>query len=112
MDIANDLLHCQDWNPNLLGSPHNSKIADPIIKEPGIEFVSAKPLDINMEEDGFGKIIYLYDGIAITPELNDNRHRAIQAMLLAINTICRPSDPNKPIKHNDCLSLGKLEEEG
>jgi hypothetical protein len=49
MDIANDLLHCQDWNPNLLGSPHNSKIADPIIKEPGIEFALAKPLDINME---------------------------------------------------------------
>jgi len=35
-----------------------------------------------------------------------------QALLLAIHTLCRPLDPNEPISREDCLSLGKLAEEG
>ncbi len=106
IDLANELLHCHDWDPNLLCSPHTSKNSDPIIKDPTNEFAIAKPLDA-------GKIdVFIDHGIAITPDLNDNRNREIQAMLLAIHTICHPLDPNEPIKRDDCLSLGKLEEEG
>jgi len=66
-----------------------------------------------MEADDFGKIdVFIDDGIPITPDLNDNKDRAIQAMLLAIHTICQPVDSNEWIKREDCLSLGMLEEEG
>jgi len=113
-DLANDWLHCAEWDPNLLGSPqHNSKIIEPIIKDFTAEFVAAKPIDVNMEADDFGKIdVFIDDGIPITPDLNNNKDRAIQAMLLAIHTICQPVDSNEWRKCEDCLSLGKLEEEG
>jgi hypothetical protein len=63
--------------------------------------------------DIWGKVDdFIDDGIVITPDINENRERAIQAMLLAIHVLCRPLDPNEPILREDCLSLGKLEEEG
>jgi hypothetical protein len=77
-----------------------------------LEFTKAKPLDIRLEDD-WGKIdIFIDDGIAVTPDLGSNRHRAIQAMILAIHIVGRPLDPNEPILREDCLSLSKLAEEG
>lgn len=55
---------------------------------------------------------FIDDGIVIVPDINQNRNRAIQAMLLAIHVLCWPLAPNEPIPRKDCLSLGKLEEEG
>ena len=28
-DLANDLLHCPDWNPTELGSPHAASLPEP-----------------------------------------------------------------------------------
>jgi hypothetical protein len=50
--------------------------------------------------------------MVIVPDLHNNRNKAVQSLLLAVHTLCRPLDPNEPIKREDCLSLGKLEEEG
>jgi len=55
---------------------------------------------------------FIDDGIVIVPDLLDNTNRALQAMLLAIHILFRPLDPNEKIKRDDCLSLGKLQEEG
>jgi len=71
------------------------------------------PLDIELEPDDDGKVdIFIDDGIAITPDLHQNRFRAIQSMLLAIHVLCRPLDQNEPLSREDCLSLSKLMEEG
>jgi hypothetical protein len=56
--------------------------------------------------------IFIVDGMVIIPDLKQNRYRAVQALLLAIHTLCRPVDPKESIKREDCLSLGKLAEEG
>jgi len=66
-----------------------------------------------MEPDDWGKVdIFIVDGIVITPDLHSNRDRAVPSLLLAIHTLCRPTDPSEPIAREDCLSLGKLAEEG
>lgn len=106
-DLANDLLHCAEWDPTELTSPH-AKLLDPILP-----FNPARSLDVVLEPDDFGKIdIFIDNGMVIVPDINNNRHRAVQALLLAIHTLCRPLDKNETIKREDCLSLGKLAEEG
>ena len=112
-DLANDLLHCKAWEPTTLSSPNAARISEPILLDASITFASAKPLDIALVPDDAGKVdIYIDDGLVITPDLGQNRYRAIQALLLSIHTLCRPLDKNEPILREDCLSLGKLEEEG
>ena len=112
-DLANDLLHCGNWDPTLLASPNAVKIKDPILLDDTEEFALARELDIALTPDDSGKVdIFIDDGLVITPDIENNRHRAIQALLLAIHTMCRPLDDAEPIPREDCLSLGKLEEEG
>jgi hypothetical protein len=112
-DLANDLLHCKEWNPALLMSPNASRIKSPILLDETKEFAQAKDLDVTLAPDDSGKIdIFIDDGLVITPDLGDNRCRALQALLLSIHTICRPLDIAEPILREDCLSLGKLDEEG
>jgi hypothetical protein len=112
-DLANDLLHCPDWNPSSLHSPHADKILDPIYLDTSLDFHPAKPLDISLQPDNFGKVdIFIDDGLVFTPDLGTNKFRAIQSLLLAIHVLCRPTDPAKCITREDCLSLSKLAEEG
>jgi len=112
-DIANDLLHSPNWNPLTLSSPHAIKIVPPLLQDLSLDFTPARPLDICLEADDNGKVdIFIDDGMVIVPDLHNNRNRAVQSLLLAIHTLCRPLDPNEPIKRDDCLSLGKLEAEG
>jgi hypothetical protein len=78
-----------------------------------IPFAPARQLDIVLEPDDWGKAdIFIDDGMVIIPHLSTNRDRSVQALLLAIHTLCRPLDPNKSIAKENCLSLGKLAEEG
>jgi hypothetical protein len=112
-DLANDILHCEAWCPDVLCSPHAARLHEPNILDESVPFAQAKPLDTSIPVDDNGKIdIFIDDGIVVTPNIGNNKYRAIQAMLLAIHTLCHPLDPNNPIPHDDCLSVGKLEEEG
>jgi len=66
-----------------------------------------------MEPDDWGKVdIFIDDDIVTTPDLHSNRDRAVPSLLLALHALCRPTDPSEPIAREDCLSLGKLAEEG
>jgi len=112
-DLANDLLHCQNWDPETLCSPHATTLPKPIVLDPIIPFGQAKSLDVILQPDDYGKVdIFIDDGMVIIPDINTNRERAVQALLLAIHTLCHPLDPAEPIFREDCLSLGKLAEEG
>ena len=112
-DLANDLLRCSDWDPNKLKSPHSDQLKKPLVLGPEIPFCQAKNLDVQLEPDDFGKVdIFIDDRMVVIPDLNANRNRAVQALLLSIHTLCRPLDPNEPIQRDDCLSLSKLVEEG
>jgi hypothetical protein len=113
MDLANDLLHCKEWDPLELKSPHADKIGKPCYLDPDIPCSAARELDVDVPDDDNGRVDdFIDDRIVIVPDLLDNTDRALQAMPLAIHILFRPIDPNEKIKRDDCLSLGKLQEEG
>jgi hypothetical protein len=112
-DLVNDLLHAPDWNPDQLKSPHSNLLQNPVILDDALTFAPAKESDVEIPNDDWGRVEdFIDNGIVIIPDLNDNRNRAVQAMLIAIHVICHPLDPNEPIIREDCLSLSKLAEEG
>jgi hypothetical protein len=77
------------------------------------EFKQARSLDVDIPLDTWGKVDdFIDDGIMNVPDLQDNRNRAIQALLLAIHTMCHPLSLNGPVVREDCLSLSKLVDEG
>jgi hypothetical protein len=112
-DLANDILHCPHWDPNKDKSPHVRLLATPRLLDQSIPFGQAKDLDVMIPSDDYGRVDdFIDDGIVVIPDLGENRHRAVPALLLAIHTICCPLSNNEPISREDCLSLSKLEEEG
>jgi hypothetical protein len=112
-DLANDLLHCPHWDPSKLFSPHAEKVLPPQYLKENIPFATAKDIDVDIPPDDWGKVDdFIDDGIVVVPDIGDNKIRAIQAMLLAIHILFRPTDPQEKITREDCLSLGKLREEG
>jgi hypothetical protein len=112
-DLANDILHCPEWDQFEVFSPHTHTLPEPVELDMSIPFGQAKELDVDVPDDDWGRIDdFIDDGIAIVPDLGQNRNRAVQALLLAIHTICRPLDNKETITREDCLSLGKLKEEG
>jgi hypothetical protein len=52
------------------------------------------------------------DGVSIVPDIGEQHNRAVPAMLLAIHILCWPFIKKEMINREDCLSLGKLQEEG
>jgi hypothetical protein len=97
----------------MLCSPHSATLPKPILLDASVPFGQAKSLDVVFQPDDYGKAdIFIDDGMVIIPDLNANRDRAVQALLLAIHTLCHPLDAAEHIFIEDCLSLGKLAEEG
>jgi hypothetical protein len=112
-DLANDILHCPDWDPSSTFSPHADKVPDPVLLPASVDFKQAKSLDVDIPLDTWGKVDdFIDDGIVIIPDLNTNQNHAIQAILLSIHTICQPLASSEPIAREDCLSPGNLAEEG
>jgi hypothetical protein len=112
-DLANDLLHCPHWDPSKLFSPHAEKVPPPKYLNESIPYATAKDIDVDIPPDDWGKVDdFIDDGIVVVPDIGNNKTRAIQAMLLAIHILFRPTDPQEKITREDCLSLGKLKEEG
>jgi hypothetical protein len=108
-DLANDILHCEDWNPQELFSPHAPTLLPPQYLNDDIPFAPAADLDVQIPDDDMG---WIDDGMAIIPDIKDNKNRGIQALLLAIHISFRPLDPSEKLQCKDCLSLDKLAEEG
>jgi hypothetical protein len=112
-DLANDILHSKDWNPDSLHSPHKAKLPPAQYLEDSIPFSPTADLDVDIPHDDISPINdFINDGIATILNLYNNKDRGVAAMLLAIHTLCQPLDPNEPIPREDCLSLEKLAEEG
>jgi len=63
-----------------------------------IPLAPAATLDVHIPNDDMGRIDdFIDDGIAIVPDLNDNKSRGVQALLLAIHILFRPVDQNENI---------------
>lgn len=112
-DLANDILHCREWDPSILSSPHKEKILDPVLRNAEEKSPPAKSLDVDIPLDRWGRVDdFINDGIVIVLDLQNNGDRALQALLLAIHVMCKPLSEAEPIYRDDCLSLGKLTEGG
>jgi hypothetical protein len=76
-DLANDILHCQEWDPSVLSSPHAKKISDPILQPTQKKFKQAKSLDVGIPLDTWGKLDdFIDDGIVIIPDINQNKKQS------------------------------------
>jgi hypothetical protein len=112
-DLANDLLHCTEWDPNLLHSPHKHRLPPPSYLDSSIPFSPAADLDVNIPNDDMGCVDdFIDDSIVIILNIGSNKERGVAAILLAIHVLCCPLDASEQILREDCLSLEKLEEEG
>jgi hypothetical protein len=82
IDLANDILHCEDWNPQELFSPHAPTLLPPQYLNNDIPFTPATDLDVQIPDDDMG---WIDDGMVIIPDIKDNKNRGVQALLLAIH---------------------------
>jgi hypothetical protein len=66
--LANDLLHCKDWDPKTLFSPHQETLPHPSYLDASIPFAKAADLDVAIPVDDMGRIDdFIDDGIVILP---------------------------------------------
>ncbi len=87
-DLANDIIHCKDWNPVHLYSPHAQKLPPPLYLSDSIPFTQVAELDVDVPMNDIGHVDdFIDDGIVIVPDINNNKNRGLQALLLVINTI-------------------------
>jgi hypothetical protein len=47
-DLANDIIHCKDWNPVHLYSPHAQKLPPPLYLSDSIPFTQVAELDVDV----------------------------------------------------------------
>jgi hypothetical protein len=114
-DLANDILHCEEWNPTEINSPHKINLPPPSYLDKSIPFALASNLDVHVliPEDDKGHVNDFIDkGTVIVPDIGENKNRVVPSLLLAIHTLFRPIDKKEEIHREDCLSLDKLAEEG
>ncbi len=112
-DIANDLMHCPDWSPEEIHSPHKSLLQPSHYLAPDIPIGQAAPLDFSIPMDDWGRTdIFIDDGITIVPDINNNWGRGRNAMPLAIHLLSRGLSTDEPLSRDDPLSLSKFTSEG
>jgi hypothetical protein len=69
---------------------------EPYLLDDSIPFTQAKDLDVEIPVNDWGRIDnFINDGISIVPDIENNRNRAVNAVLLAIHMICHPLDPEE-----------------
>jgi hypothetical protein len=97
-DLANDILHSPDWDPQETKSPHADSLDSPKYLPEDLPFIPAQCLNVELPPDDWGRIDdFIVDGIAIISDLGENSKQAIQAMLLAIHILFRPVDTQEQI---------------
>jgi hypothetical protein len=53
-DLANDLLHCPNWDPLKNKSPYVNHLSSPRLPDESIPFGQAKELDVEIPPDDYG----------------------------------------------------------
>ena len=114
-DIAVAISSCPTWDPTSLASRHAATAQEPPRLEPAeVPFAPARPLRVDVQalETG-GAEVFVDDIFSVLPLLPGRKpdHMA-QAVLLAIEVLCRtPSDADS-LPRQDLLSLAKAIAEG
>ena len=110
-DLANVVMHDDDWNPSDLHSPIQHLVPSPITLDSGIPYGEGRELIVNIPINPRGiNDIYVDDIIPLTVGLpnTDNMSRCECAALLAIHATVRESHPNDPSPREFMESRAKL----
>ena len=112
-DLANDLILCPEWNPQMCQSPHQHLMPAPTRLPDNMPFAEALPMAFEPPAHPEGKADCFVDDVTTvfldTPE---NCARTPAAVPLAIHILNRPSDANEPILRALFMALDKLLAEG
>ena len=112
-NLANDILHAKDWDPNELCLPHSVSLSCPILQPQDKPFGKAMPINMHIPADDMGKVDdFIDDLITIIPHIRDNWKRGEGTSLLAIHTVSCPLHPEEPLPRDNVLSVSKLKDEG
>jgi len=116
-DLANDLLHCELWDPAILPSPYASELPAQERLADDIPFGPAEEADVTLDPSILGGTEgYIDDGacaVLDTPENWRMVRRASQAVVMALFLVFRPlAGILEPIKRPDPASIRKLLAEG
>ena len=116
-DLANDLTHCSEWDPETLHSPINSAIPDTQILPADINFGEALEADVDLpHEQTAGTEGYIDDlatAVLVSDSNMDQVKRAKSAVLMALHLQFRPhGGDDEPIKRPEAASERKLQAEG
>jgi hypothetical protein len=114
-DLANELLHCEAWDPDILHSSVQDKIPkEPMILDDSTPFAKALPLAVDIPTETIGKADnYLDDLIMIILGDNpENIKRGNSAATLALEILGRPNAEQEPLSRSHLVSLSKLIAEG
>lgn len=111
-DLANALLVDENWDPQDLHAPIQSKIPPKKVLPEEIPFAEALPMIVEAEADGRGKAdCYIDDITTVCVDEGKNEKRASAAVPLAIHILGRPLSESEPLLRKHLVSMSKLSAE-
>ncbi|KAL7526102.1 hypothetical protein ACHAWF_006679, partial [Thalassiosira exigua] len=116
-DLAEDLMNCELWDPNILAPPLHEDVPQPVRLPDNIPFGEALEADVKLPLDLKGGTEgYIDDGTSIVLDTLENImmvERARLCSLMSLFLTCRPLDlENEPINRSPIASIRKLLAEG
>ena len=114
VDLANALLDCKDWDPDLLHSPAQDMTPPTEFLPDDFPLAPARELLVDVPAPEFGKVDrYIDDLPCFGPDLGPtHRKRLAAATFLAIHITNREISDSKLFPRESVLALNKLEAEG
>ena len=108
-DLTNDLLRCDDWDPDEISSPVQHLIPEPRYMDDDIPFAPAFSTIVEIPAEDHGKAdLYIDDQATVLPDLGWNLQRGKSAAALSAHLTARPLDKNEHIERDDFLATKKL----
>ncbi|KAL7523086.1 hypothetical protein ACHAWF_000360, partial [Thalassiosira exigua] len=115
-DLAEDLMNCELWDPNVLAPPLHEDVPQPVRLPDNIPFGEALEADVKLPLDLKGGTEgYIDDGTSIVLGTLENKTMVKRARLCSMSLFltCRPLDlENEPIDRSPITSVRKLLAEG
>ena len=113
MDITNDILRDESWDPNEVHSPLQHKFKQPNERySKDTPFGKARSLFVPVPFYWATADGYIDDIITLIVEYKDWVIRGQNAAPLAVHTVFRPTDANDPLPRADATSIPKLDGDG
>ena len=111
-DLGNDLITCKDWDEKEICSPHVKSIPPPKLLDSLIPFGQARPADVVVPINEFGKLDDFIDDVMSVGCMSERWERLGGAALLSLHILGRPTLPNEPLSRDDLVASKKLKAEG